>query len=83
MNIELHIDELILHGFTSADRLAIGAAVEHALTQLLAERGLPPVLRQNGAVAQCDGGSFTVAATGGFEALGAQVARAIYEGFQA
>ena len=83
MNVELHIDELILHGLAPADRLVIGAAVEHALTQLLAERGVPPVLRQNGAVAQCDGGSFTVTATDGLEALGAQVARAIYEGFQA
>ena len=31
MNIEFHIDELILHGFRPAERAAIATAVERAM----------------------------------------------------
>jgi hypothetical protein len=82
MNIELHIDELVLHGFNSTDRMVIAAAVERTLMRLLVERGLPPTLQQSGALAQLDGGSFTVTPHRNPEAIGAQVARAIYEGLQ-
>jgi hypothetical protein len=78
-SIDLHIDELALHGFEPADRELIAAAVERALLRLLTERGLPPRLAQGG-VAQIDGGSFEVAPGSGAEAIGAQVAQAIYGG---
>ena len=39
--IEVHIDELILHGFTPRDRWQIGDALEHELRGLLAARGIP------------------------------------------
>jgi hypothetical protein len=40
LNIELRIDELILHGFSAADRYAIGDAVSSELESLLRESGI-------------------------------------------
>ena len=80
MKIAVHIDELILHGFDPTSRAVIAAAVERALTQLLAERGLPPMLCRDGAIAQLNGGSLTVGAGARPEAIGDQLAQAIYGG---
>ena len=40
-NIELQIEELILHDLPYDQRHRVAAAIEQALTRLLAERGLP------------------------------------------
>jgi hypothetical protein len=79
MTIHLHIDELVLDGFPSVDRFRIAAAVETELARLLAEQGAPPSLR-TGAVDRLDGGSFNVARPSRPEAIGVQVAQAIYGG---
>ena len=79
-NIELHIEELILHGFDSGDRYRIGAAVEAELARLFAEQGVPPSLIHGGEVAHLDGGAFEVAPGSGAEAIGDQVAQALYGG---
>ena len=76
--VELHIDELALHGFAPADRYRIGAAVEHELASLLTERGLPPSLGLIGELARLDGGAFELAPGMPAEAIGARIARAIY-----
>ena len=39
--IEVHIEELVLHGFDPAARWQIGDAVEHELRGLLATKGIP------------------------------------------
>ena len=80
-NIELHIEELVLNGFEAGDRYRIGAAVEAELARLLAERGVPPSLAQSGDVAHLDGGTFDVAPGSRGEAIGAQVAQALYGGW--
>lgn len=80
MKVELHVEELLLHGFSPADRARVGAAVERELARLLAERGLPPGLAQGGEFPDLQGGSFRAAAGAPPEAVGAQVARAIYGG---
>ena len=59
-HIEIHIDELVLYGFAPADRWRIGQAIEHALTRLFAEQGLPPALSMGGELARIDGGAFHV-----------------------
>lgn len=79
-NLELHIEQLVLHGFPPGDRYRIGAAVEAELTRLFAEQGVPPSLAQNGEVARLDGGAFEVAPGSKAEAVGAQVAEAVYGG---
>jgi len=81
MNIDLHIEELVLEGFPSADRHSIAAGVERELTQLLGERGVPRSLGRGGAIASIDGGAFQLAPGSKAETIGAQVARKVYGGF--
>ena len=81
-NIELNIEELVLHGFSPGDRYGIGEAVERELTRLLADRGVPESLERGGEIANMDGGAFEVAPGSRAEAIGAQVARAVYGGLR-
>lgn len=78
-NLELHIEELVLHGIEPLDRTELGAAVEAALTQLLAAHGVPPSLQQGGAMTAVDGGTFTARAGAGAQEIGGRIARAIYK----
>lgn len=78
MKIDLHIEELVLHGFRRADRRRIAAAVQRELTRLLRERGVPPRLQTGGEVARVDGNSFDMTAGTPPSAVGARVARSVY-----
>ena len=82
MNLELYIEELVLHGFAPSDRYLISATVERELGRLLAEQGVPPSLVKGGEVAYLDGRAFDVAPDSKGEAIGAQVAQAVYEGLR-
>lgn len=79
-NIELHIEELALHGFAPSDRYRIGEAVERELARLFAGQGAPPSLVQSDEHARLDGGEFKVERSSKATAIGAQVAQAIYGG---
>ena len=79
-NLDLQIEELVLHGFNPADRYRIGAAVEAELARLFAERGVAPSLARGGEMSSLDGGSFDVAPGAGPEGVGGQVAQAVYGG---
>ncbi|MCX6028843.1 MAG: hypothetical protein NT169_06025 [Chloroflexi bacterium] len=78
--VELHIEELVLRGFPPEQRQAIAAAVETALAGLLAERGVPPAWAGGGEAPRVDGGQFVVTPAARPEAIGAQVAQAVYGG---
>jgi len=80
MHIELHIEELVLHGFAPGDRYRIGDAVERELAQLFTERGAPPSLGRDGEIERLDGGVFEMAPGSKAEAIGAQVAQAVHRG---
>ena len=82
-NVELRIDELVLHGFEPGERHRIGAAVERELARLFVERNAPLSLTQDGETAHLDGGSFEVGLDARGEDIGAQVARAVYGGLGA
>ncbi len=79
-NLELHIDELVLHGFAPADRYRIAEAVRAELTRLLTEQGIPPSWLQGGEVARLDGGRFDVAPGLKADGIGAQIAQTLYGG---
>jgi hypothetical protein len=79
-NIELHIEELVLHGFSPRDRDAIGAALQGELARLFAEQGAHPALRQTREVEKVDGGSFSMRAEAKAASIGTQVAQSIYGG---
>jgi hypothetical protein len=80
--IELQIDELVLHGFAAGDRRRIGRALERELARLLAHGAaggaIPRALTTDGALAFGDGGVVHLAAGASPEVAGAQVAQAVY-----
>ncbi|MBW4686853.1 MAG: hypothetical protein KME40_17540 [Komarekiella atlantica HA4396-MV6] len=78
-NLELHIEELILHGFPASDRHRIGAAVQQELTRLFTQ-GIPPSLSQGGAIAQLNGSIFEITPGTQPEIIGVQIAQSIYGG---
>lgn len=79
-NVELHIEDLLLQGFEPWHRYRIAWAVERELGRLLGEDGVPASLAGARRVARLDGGAFEVVAGAAPEAIGAQVARAVYGG---
>ncbi len=78
-NIEIEIEELILHGFAPGDRVSIGEAVQRELTRLLAEQGLAS-MNQNIEIARVNGGVFDVRAGSKSEKIGAEIAQSIFQG---
>lgn len=80
--IELHIEELVLEGFSPRDRHRIGEAVEAELTRLLEERGVPGSIKSGGEIESINGGSFEVAPGSRAEKVGSQVAKAVYGGLR-
>ena len=81
-NIELNIEELVLHGFAPGDRHRIGEAVERELIRLLADRGVPQSLERGREIGHVDGGAFEVASNSKAQVVGAQVAKAVYGGLR-
>ncbi len=78
--IELHIEELVLHGFAPGDRHAIGDAVERELARLFTEHGLASSSLASGERAHVNAGEFQVAPESKAPAVGAQVATAVHGG---
>lgn len=78
--ISLHIDTLVLHGVPDAHRERVGEAVRQELARLIVDAGLPAAWSAGGAVPGWDAGVVTVAPGTAPEAMGAQVARAVYSG---
>ena len=76
--IDVHIGELVLHGFETAERDDIRTAFEREVTRLLAERGVPASFAHAGIDAQMDAGSIRITRGLGAAAVGAQIAQAIF-----
>jgi len=87
-NLEIHIEELVLQGFDGLsarswqgmDRARISATVQSELARLFTERGIPPSLNRGGQVTSLDGGALDIAPGSGVEAIGSQIAQALYRG---
>ena len=58
MNLHVHIEELVLHGFAPGDRARIGEAVRVELGRLFRESGVPPALAEGGVADRLAAGSF-------------------------
>jgi hypothetical protein len=80
-SVELHIEELVLHGFAPSHRYAIGDAVEREMARLLSDQGVPIALRSQSATAEIKGGTFNAAHNARPGAIGRQIAQAVYQGF--
>lgn len=81
-NIELHIEELVLHGFKFEDRAAIGEAVQRELTRLFTEGGLQSTLHREHQVSHLVGGTFNIKQGSNPATIGTQIAQQVYGGMK-
>jgi len=85
-DLDLRIDELVLHGFERIDRHQVASAIERELARLLREPAAHDALRRRGATDgradadRLDGGAFIVPHDATAQAVGMQVAQAIWRG---
>ena len=80
--INLHIEELVLHGFVPGDRHAIGEAVQSELTRLFSEQKFSAADFKNISMERADGGAFRMADSAKPAAVGAQIAGAVWGGIK-
>ncbi len=80
--IELHIEELVLHGFPPNQRHAIAQAIEMNLTRLLTEQQTPAAWQQNGKVRSINAGSIHINNVSKTEVTGNKIANAVYKSFR-
>jgi hypothetical protein len=78
--IQLHIDQLILHGFGSIDQHKVGSAVRSELSRLIREQGMPSSLNQSQVIRNMNAGKFNMGKNIGPTDIGTQVAQKIYRG---
>ncbi len=80
MNVELRIEELVLYGFPPGDHRRIGDAAQRELSRLFTEKGVPPSLSRGGETPRLEAGAFEINPGLGADAVGARLARSLYEG---
>lgn len=80
MNVKLHIEELILHGFAPQDRYRIAQAVESELARLLAENEPPRSLSKSVEIPSLDVGTFEVVMDSTPNSIGVQIAQSLHRG---
>jgi hypothetical protein len=83
MGVELHIEELVLHGFASADRHRIAEAMRMELARLVSAAGQVEALKnqptlERGCGGNIDGETIHIQAGEKPEAAGTRIARAVF-----
>ena len=78
--INLHIEELVLHGFAPGDRHRIREAVQQELTRLISEQSGFSSASKNITRDHVDGGNFRMTNAAKTTVVGAQIAGAIWGG---
>jgi hypothetical protein len=76
--VELHIDELILHGFPARDRHRIAAALERELSRLIAQDDLAHLQANSIQLDHLDAGSFRLDPAAQPSHIGRTVAQRVY-----
>lgn len=79
--VEIYIDELVLHGFSAHDRRYIGVAVQTELTRLFTEQGIPSSFSSAGKIPVLNAGTFDLQPAAKAETVGNNIANSIYKGF--
>lgn len=76
--LDLHIDELALHGFPPQDRDRIAGSLQHELHRLLASGAQDLLPHTSFSLDRLDVGSFSAGISGSPQYIGRQVAQRIY-----
>ncbi len=79
--IEIHIDELVLHGFPPHQRHYISEAVQMELQHLLSLHGIPDGLQNGGVNYSINAGSFNMQQNSKPAAIGQSIAGSVYNSF--
>jgi hypothetical protein len=82
MRINVNIEQLVLHGFAPGDRMAIAAAVKRELAMQFAAEARAASLRRECDIPCIQGETFQVRPHSGADAVGTQIARAVYRGLR-
>ena len=77
--VELHIEELVLHGFEVSERKPIADGMQQQLAQLIGSQDIPLSALQ-GEAGTVDAGEFTVKSGASRTSIGQQVADSVYRG---
>ncbi len=80
-DVELYIDELVLHGFSVHDRYVIAEAVQSELTRYFTEQGVPSSFTQQTDIPSLKTGSFNFQQYTSDVTLGNSIADSVYKGF--
>jgi hypothetical protein len=80
--VEVHIEELVLHGFAPGDRHRIASALVGELQRLMSESALPGFRENRPALRRINGGAFKIEAGAKPQAAGVEIARAVFRGLR-
>lgn len=81
-NLEIHIEELVLHGFAPGDYEGIRTAVENELTRLFTTNELPSSLHSNKNSNLVDAGEFMMQQGSKAYHVGNSIAGSVYKGIR-
>lgn len=76
--LEIHIEELVLHGFPNVNRKQFQSVVEGELARLFDQQQPSVEWEKVGEISHVDAGRFEVSVDQGIESAGLGVARAVY-----
>lgn len=80
--IDIYIDQIILHGFDRLNAAALKATVQEHLISLIAEKGLPDAFVNQQDISRLDGGAFQIRRPLGAKRIGTEIAQSIYHGWE-
>ena len=80
--IELHIEHVVLHGFSRSNAPAVRAALERELARLLRSGHAQPQWTKDRAVGRIDGGTMAATAKSPSPDVGIGIARAVHKGLR-
>jgi hypothetical protein len=76
--VEIHIEELVLHGFASGDRHRIANAVQQELARLMTAQTVAASRENPLTLDRMQGGTFRVGPGTKPDVIGSQIARAVH-----
>jgi hypothetical protein len=79
IDLDLRIEQLVLHGFADVDREQLADAVVRGLAALFERQGVPPGLARPDSLSSLDGPRFQVRPGESAETVGTRLAQAIYD----
>ena len=81
--VDVTIEQLVLHGFSNADRLTIGASLQAELGRLIARAGLPDELQADRQIGSLSAGTLSHDPLASPATIGAGIARSVFDGLSA